>query len=43
LPFILTRFGLDPALASGPLITSIADAAGLLIYFSIAAWILGLG
>ncbi|MBS3965720.1 MAG: magnesium transporter [Truepera sp.] len=43
LPFILTRFGLDPALASGPVITSIADAVGLLIYFSIAAWILGLG
>jgi len=43
LPFILTRFGLDPALASGPLITSVADAAGLLIYFNIAVWVLGIG
>ena len=41
LPFILTRLKLDPAIASGPLITSIADAVGLIIYFSIAVWILG--
>jgi magnesium transporter len=42
LPFLLTRLKLDPALASGPLITSIADAVGLIIYFSYAVWILGL-
>jgi magnesium transporter len=36
LPFILTRFRLDPAVASSPLITTIADATGLMIYFSIA-------
>lgn len=42
LPFVLTRLKLDPALASGPLITSIADAVGLIIYFSYAVWILGL-
>lgn len=36
LPFILSRFQLDPATASTPLVTSIADAAGVLIYFSIA-------
>ncbi len=41
LPFVLTRFNLDPAIASGPLITSIADAVGLIIYFSYAVWILG--
>jgi len=41
-PFLLTRLNLDPAVASSPLITSIADATGLLIYFSIAAWILGI-
>jgi magnesium transporter len=40
LPFVLTRIGLDPAVASAPLITSIADATGLLIYFSIATAIL---
>jgi len=36
LPFILTRVGFDPATASGPLVTSIADVAGVLIYFGIA-------
>jgi magnesium transporter len=41
LPFVLTHLKLDPAYASGPLITSIADALGLIIYFSIAVWILG--
>jgi Mg/Co/Ni transporter MgtE len=42
LPFIFTRFGLDPATASAPLITSIADISGVIIYFSIATWYLGL-
>lgn len=36
LPFTLTRFKMDPAVASSPLITSMMDAVGLLIYFSIA-------
>jgi magnesium transporter len=43
LPFLLTRFGFDPATASAPLITSIADICGVLIYFSIATWYLGIG
>jgi magnesium transporter len=42
LPFLLTRFGFDPATASAPLITSMADISGVLIYFSIATWYLGL-
>jgi magnesium transporter len=41
LPFLLTRLKLDPATASGPLITSMADIMGVLIYFSIAALLLG--
>jgi magnesium transporter len=41
LPFLLLRLGLDPAVASSPLITSIADATGLAIYFAIAVWFLG--
>lgn len=41
LPFVLSRMKLDPAAASAPLITSIADAVGVLIYFSIAVTILG--
>ncbi len=41
LPFLLTRLRLDPAVASSPLITSVADVIGLIIYFSIATRILG--
>lgn len=36
-PLLLHRFGLDPAYGSGPLVTSIKDATGLTIYFSIAS------
>jgi magnesium transporter len=43
LPFVFTKFGADPATASAPLITSIADISGVLIYFSIASWYLGMG
>jgi len=42
LPYILTRFKLDPAVASSPLITTVADALGLLIYFSVAKLVLGI-
>lgn len=42
LPLILTRFGFDPAVASNPLITSIVDVVGLVIYLSIATYILAL-
>jgi magnesium transporter len=41
LPFVLARFKLDPATASAPLVTSISDAAGILIYLSIATAMLG--
>lgn len=37
-PFVLMRMGLDPAAASAPLITSVADICGVVIYFSIATW-----
>jgi magnesium transporter len=42
LPFLFTRLKLDAATASAPLVTSLADIAGVLIYFSIATWYLGL-
>ncbi|MDR2085481.1 MAG: magnesium transporter [Bacteroidales bacterium] len=42
LPFIFTKFKVDPATASAPLITSISDITGVLIYFSIASWVLGI-
>ncbi|MGI6337967.1 MAG: magnesium transporter [Bacteroidales bacterium] len=41
IPFIFTKMKIDPATASAPLITSIADITGVLIYFSIAAVIFG--
>ncbi len=40
LPFILNKFGFDPASASAPLVTSICDATGVLVYLSIASVIL---
>lgn len=42
LPFIFTKFKKDPATASAPLITSLADISGVLVYFSIATWYLGI-
>ncbi|MEX2571534.1 MAG: magnesium transporter [Gemmatimonadota bacterium] len=43
LPFLLDRLNLDPATASAPLVTSIADIAGVLVYLSFATWYLGIG
>lgn len=42
LPFLLSRFGFDPASASAPLITSICDASGVVIYLFIATQFLHL-
>ena len=40
LPLVLRRFGIDPAVVSAPLITTLVDATGLLIYLSIARLVL---
>jgi magnesium transporter len=40
LPFLLSLLKLDPAAASAPLITSLADISGVIIYLSIATVIL---
>jgi len=40
LPFALSQFNLDPATASAPLVTSIADATGVVIYFTVATLVL---
>ena len=40
LPFTLSKMKIDPAVASSPLITSVMDVLGLIIYFSIAVAIL---
>jgi len=39
LPFLLSKLRMDPATASAPLITSIADIGGILIYFNIATYV----
>ena len=41
LPFILKRLGADPATSSAPLVTTIVDIAGIIIYFTVAIIILG--
>lgn len=43
LPFVLSKMGFDPASASAPLITSVCDAAGVVIYLFIASQFLTLG
>lgn len=40
LPFILQRFGFDPASASAPFVATLVDVTGLVIYFGMAAWVL---
>jgi magnesium transporter len=40
-PLLLDKFGIDPALATGPFITTSNDICGILIYFTIARLILG--
>jgi magnesium transporter len=40
IPILAHRFGVDPAVLSAPLITTLVDATGLIIYFSIAKIIL---
>ncbi|MEO8933147.1 MAG: magnesium transporter [Xanthomarina sp.] len=40
LPFIFTKLKIDPATASAPLVTSVADICGVLIYFSLATRLL---
>lgn len=37
LPFVLNKIGFDPATASAPLITSVCDASGVIIYLFIAS------
>ncbi len=40
LPFVLRRFGADPAASSAPFVATLVDVTGLIIYFSMAAVIL---
>src|ERR687896_502252 len=40
LPLVLEQFGIDPAVVSAPVITTLVDATGLLIYMTIAGLLL---
>lgn len=40
LPFILRRIGFDPASASAPFVATLVDVSGLVIYFSVASFVL---
>ncbi len=41
MPLLARRVGVDPAVVSAPLVSTLVDATGLLIYFSIARMLLG--
>jgi magnesium transporter len=43
LPIILRRLRIDPAVVSAPLITTLVDGTGLVIYFEIARYVLAPG
>ena len=42
LPIILTKLKLDPAVTSSPLLTTVVDSTGLIIYFTFAQFVLNL-
>lgn len=42
LPIVLSRLKMDPAVVSAPFIASFVDGTGLIIYFSLASYIMGL-
>ena len=37
-PLLLKRFGVDPAVASGPLLTTVTDMAGFFLVLSLATF-----
>lgn len=43
LPLLATTFNIDPTVVSGPAMSTLVDATGLFIYFTIAGIILGIG
>lgn len=42
LPMIAKKLNIDPAIMAGPLITTIVDAMSLMVYFSVASWLLNI-
>jgi magnesium transporter len=43
LPILLHRLGADPAIATGPFVTTGVDILGIVSYFSVARVLLGSG
>lgn len=43
LPFVLRSVGMDPAAASAPLVATVVDVTGIIIYFTVARAVLGGG
>ena len=43
IPLVATKIGIDPAVVSAPMISTLVDASGLFLYLTIATLILGLG
>jgi magnesium transporter len=41
-PLVLNKMGINPALASGPFITTANDLLGLFVYFSVAFYLYNL-
>ena len=41
IPMLMDRLGFDPAVASGPFITTLSDLTSVLIYFNIASLFMG--
>ncbi len=42
LPLLAARLKIDPTVVSGPAMSTLVDATGLFIYFTIARWIIGM-
>lgn len=40
IPLLLKKLRVDPAVVSGPMIATVVDGTGLLIYFEVAKWLL---
>jgi magnesium transporter len=41
-PLVLDRFGVDPAVATGPFVTTAVDVMGLIFYFWLATVLIGI-
>ena len=40
MPLIFQRFGIDPGYASSPFVATFVDVTGIVIFFTVARWIL---